>query len=179
MGSQQVCRCVKTDTPGETSTVVTHIRKGRAALGLASILIYHFRKNEALHFCVRGVNQMEDQPNQACSGLLMRSWCDGSCFPASLRHHKHCSQNRVGSYWYCCKNVALLLRLLYLGSDAREVINRVRMQRVKIVKVCTEEAGMRNLTSLPNSLACSEYPSSSGIQCIVFVGSGHRFPEAT
>lgn len=43
--------------------------------------------------------------------------------------------------------------------------------------VCVEEAEVRNLTSLYNSLACSEYPFSSLIRCLVLVGSVHWFPQ--
>lgn len=155
----------------------THIRKGGVALGLSSILVYHFIKNGAPHVYVR-VSQMENQL-QTCSGLPMSSWCDVLCFTClTERHRNHLFQNGVGIYWHCWKNIALLLKFLYIGSDAREEIH-VHMQRVKIVKVRTEEAEVRKSTSLHNSLACSEYPSTSGIQCFVFVGSKHWFPEAT
>lgn len=61
------------------------------------------------------------------------------------------------------KNVALLLKLLSIVSDARDEINHGHMQRVVIVKVCTEAAGVRNSTSLHNSLACSECMQSSAL----------------
>lgn len=43
--------------------------------------------------------------------------------------------------------------------------------------ICVKEAEVRNLTSWYNSLACSEYPFSSLILCLVFVGSVHWFPQ--
>lgn len=147
------------------------------ALGLASISVYPFRKDEAMHFYVRG-SQMENQLNQACSRLPMSSQRDVLCFTCLTERHR-LSQNVVGSYWHCWENIVLLLKLLCIGSDAMEEINHVHIQRVKIVKACTEAAGVRNSTSLRNSLACGEYHSSSGDQCFVFVGSGDWFPEAT